>query len=74
MKFIDYFSKTAIMKHIPIMESMPNNLDKIDLEKNSKSNSSEDSELDDVDLPKLNLSEDTNSAFRVLQGESFNIE
>lgn len=71
---ISDFSKTAIMKHIPIMESMPNNLDKIDLEKNSKSNSSEDSELDDVDLPKLNPSEDTNSAFRVLQGESFNIE
>lgn len=72
---ISDFSKTAIMRHIPIMESMPNNLDNINLENTKNTDTiNENSELDDVDLPKLNPSETTDSAFKSLQGESFNIE
>lgn len=65
------FSKTSIMRHIPVMEEMPNNLDDIILPKPSEDIVDDE---DDVDLPKLNPSENTNSTLDVLQGESFNIE
>ncbi len=69
------FSKTAIMRHIPVMESMPNLIDKSDLNALMPDKKSDtESDLEDIDLPKLNPSENTNEAFKTLQGESFDIE
>jgi len=52
------FSRTAIIRHIPVMETKK----EVD-----------DTDLDDLDLPKLNTNTTNNSALGSLEGETFNI-
>ncbi len=52
------FSRTAIIRHIPVMETKT---------------ITDDTDLDDLDLPKLNTNTTNNSALGALEGETFNI-
>lgn len=66
---VEDFSRTAIIRHVPVLETNVRN----DLSNVSSNNSSED--LDDLDLPKFSgpVTEDK-SGLNILRGESFNIE
>ena len=52
------FSRTAIIRHIPVMETKK---------------TIDDTDLDDLDLPKLNTNTTNNSVLGALEGETFNI-
>ena len=63
------FSKTEIIRHIPVMEETVAKEEPVTPIVEEPANST----IDDVDLPKLNSSDDT-SVLKTLTGESFNIK
>lgn len=64
---VDSFSKTAILRNLPTMESMPSIENIEDLMPNNESE-------EEIDLPKLSIDPENTSAINSIKGESFDIE